>query len=44
MSASSLPYVCSKKEVGQEANKTILDLPKKEGVELFTIDGYPVYE
>ena len=31
-SSSLLSYVCSKEEVGQEANETISDLPQKEEV------------
>ena len=42
MSSSSLSYVCSKEEVGQEANGTISDLPKKEEFGLLTIYGDPV--
>ena len=33
-SYSLLSYVCSKEEVGQEANETISDLPQKEEVEI----------
>ena len=37
-------YVCKKKEVGQEVDETIYDLPKRGHGELLTIDGYLVCE
>ena len=38
MNSSSLFCVFSKEEVDQEANGTVLDLPKREADELLTID------
>ena len=42
MSSCSLFYICPEEEVGQEANETNYDLPKKGEGELLTIDGDPV--
>ena len=39
MSASSLSYVCSKEEIGQDGNNNISELPPKEEGGLLTIDG-----
>ena len=44
MISSSLEYVCSKKEVGQEFDETIYDIPKRGKGELLTIDGDTVYK
>ena len=44
MNNSSLLYVFFKEEVGQEENKTILYLHKKEGGNLLNVDGDPVDE
>ena len=44
ISASSLSYLCSKEEVGQEVDETISNFPKIVQVELLTIDGDHVVE
>ena len=44
MLSSSLAYVCSKEEVGQELDETIYDLPKRGKGELLTIDVDTVYK
>ena len=44
ISASSLPYLCDKEEVGQEVDDIIYDLPKIVKGKLWTINGDPVFE
>ena len=44
MNSSSLSYVCSKEEVGQEIDEPIYDLPKKEQGLLLTINEDAVVE
>ena len=44
ISASSMPYICSKQEVFKQVDKTISELPKIVQGELLSIDGGPVYE
>ena len=44
MSASSLPYLFSKEEVGQEVDENINDLPKRGEYWFLTINGDPVCE